>query len=187
VTSSTIAARFLAPFGMSSSDDDDGALAAMEQQALAPQEEPHQSPEERAQRKRGPLTAAKLEKANAQAEKRGLVYLSRVPPFMKPSKLRHLLSQHGEVLRIYLAAEGVANSASGDDWHSLSHSSRGNTPQMQQRVLGARKLAETAASGSQKGGLCLQLLSHCAFPDLACSSGGLSLQTRRLRSEWRRC
>jgi hypothetical protein len=106
---------------MSSSDDDDGALAPMEQQALAPQEEPHQSPEEQAaQRKRGPLTAAKLEKANAQAEKRGLVYLSRVPPFMKPSKLRHLLSQHGEVLRIYLAAEGAAKSASGDDWHSLS-------------------------------------------------------------------
>ena len=64
------------------------------------------------------LTARKLEKLQARAEKKGVVYLSRVPPFMKPVKLRHLLSQHGEVLRIYLAAEGarpaqrgVANSA----------------------------------------------------------------------------
>ena len=53
------------------------------------------------------LTARKLEKLQARAEKKGVVYLSRVPPFMKPVKLRHLLEQHGEVLRIYLAAEGA--------------------------------------------------------------------------------
>ena len=90
---------------MSSSDED--ALPADQQ----PQEEPHQSAEERARprkRRSSQLTAAKVEKANEEASKRGLVYLSRIPPFMKPSKLRHLLTQHGEVLRIYLAAEGVS-------------------------------------------------------------------------------
>jgi ESF2/ABP1 family protein len=35
------------------------------------------------------------------------VYISRVPPFMKPAKIRHLLSQHGEIGRIYLAPEGA--------------------------------------------------------------------------------
>lgn len=38
--------------------------------------------------------------------KRGVVYLSRIPPHMKPLKLRHLLESFGEVLRIYLAPEG---------------------------------------------------------------------------------
>ena len=38
--------------------------------------------------------------------KRGVVYLSRIPPHMKPLKLRHLLEPFGQVLRIYLAPEG---------------------------------------------------------------------------------
>lgn len=40
--------------------------------------------------------------------KRGVVYLSRIPPHMKPLKLRHLLEPFGEVLRIYLAPEDAA-------------------------------------------------------------------------------
>lgn len=36
---------------------------------------------------------------------RGVVYLSTVPPFMKPDKLRHLLSQVGDIGRIYLTPE----------------------------------------------------------------------------------
>jgi hypothetical protein len=58
-------------------------------------------------RKGSVLSAAKLEKLQARYDKRGVVYISRVPPFMKPAKLRHLLEQHGEVLRLYLAAEGA--------------------------------------------------------------------------------
>ena len=37
----------------------------------------------------------------------GIVYLSRIPPFMKPLKVRHLLSQYGEVGRVFLQPEGV--------------------------------------------------------------------------------
>lgn len=45
-------------------------------------------------------------KEAAMADKRGVCYLSRVPPHMNPLKLRQLLSQHGEIQRIYLAPEG---------------------------------------------------------------------------------
>lgn len=36
----------------------------------------------------------------------GVVYLSRVPPFMRPRKVRHLLSQYGTLGRVYLQPEG---------------------------------------------------------------------------------
>ncbi|KAI8324668.1 hypothetical protein GQ54DRAFT_241642, partial [Martensiomyces pterosporus] len=45
-------------------------------------------------------------KAAQQVEKRsGVVYMSRVPPFMKPIKVRHLLEKYAEIGRIYLAQE----------------------------------------------------------------------------------
>ncbi|KAJ2365502.1 RNA-binding ATPase activator esf2 [Coemansia sp. RSA 2607] len=49
------------------------------------------------------------EKDILQAQKRekksGVVYMSRVPPFMKPAKVRHLLEKYGEIGRIYLVEE----------------------------------------------------------------------------------
>ena len=36
----------------------------------------------------------------------GIVYLSRVPPFMKPHKVKHLLSRYGSIGRVYLKPEG---------------------------------------------------------------------------------
>ena len=59
-------------------------------------------------RKPSLLSSKSLAAASEEHARRGLCYLSRLPPFMKPAKLRHLLSQHGEVLRIYLAAEEAA-------------------------------------------------------------------------------
>ena len=38
-------------------------------------------------------------------DKRGVVYMSRIPPFMKPNKARTLLEPYGEITRIYLAEE----------------------------------------------------------------------------------
>jgi len=38
-------------------------------------------------------------------KKSGVVYLSHIPPFMKPSKLRSLLKQYGIINRIFLAPE----------------------------------------------------------------------------------
>ena len=44
----------------------------------------------------------------ADHERRGVIYLSRIPPFMKPQLLRSLLSKYGEILRIFLTPEGNA-------------------------------------------------------------------------------
>lgn len=38
-------------------------------------------------------------------ERRGVIYMSRIPPFMKPNKARTLFEQFGIVTRIYLAEE----------------------------------------------------------------------------------
>ena len=52
-----------------------------------------------------PLTEKKLAKFQAKLEATGVIYLSKIPPFMKPSKLRSLLSKSGKLGRIYLAPE----------------------------------------------------------------------------------
>ena len=39
-------------------------------------------------------------------EKRGVCYLSRVAPHMDPSHIRQILSQYGDIQRIYLVPEG---------------------------------------------------------------------------------
>lgn len=41
------------------------------------------------------------------AEKRGVIHVSRVPPRMDHVKLRQVLSQFGEIQRIYLVPEGL--------------------------------------------------------------------------------
>lgn len=41
----------------------------------------------------------------AAIKKSGVVYISRIPPFMKPHKLRSLLSNYGTINRIFLAPE----------------------------------------------------------------------------------
>lgn len=47
----------------------------------------------------------RLLKEAENAEKRGVCYLSRVPPRMDPLKLRQLLSAYGEIGRVYLTPE----------------------------------------------------------------------------------
>jgi ESF2/ABP1 family protein len=48
--------------------------------------------------------------ATAEAIKRsGVVYLSRVPPFMKPTKLRSLLEPYGVINRIFISPEDPAS------------------------------------------------------------------------------
>ncbi|PKY46100.1 hypothetical protein RhiirA4_182917 [Rhizophagus irregularis] len=52
-----------------------------------------------------PLTPAKLEKFKKAQDNTGIIYLSSIPPFMKPSKVKHLLGQFGNIGRVYLAPE----------------------------------------------------------------------------------
>lgn len=54
------------------------------------------------------MTPEQLEEYAKQEEQRGVLYMSRVPPYMKPQKIRHLLSEYGAVLRIYLTPEDAA-------------------------------------------------------------------------------
>lgn len=52
-----------------------------------------------------PLTPAQLAKSQLRAQKTGVLYISRIPPFMKPSTLRHLLSPYGAISRLFLTPE----------------------------------------------------------------------------------
>ena len=56
-----------------------------------------------------PLSKRKVARFQAEQDNCGVVYFSRIPPYLKPHKLRDMLSGLGaEVLRIYLAAEDTA-------------------------------------------------------------------------------
>lgn len=49
--------------------------------------------------------AKKIHNASEKSKKSGVIYLSKIPPFMKPETIRHLLSQYGEIGRIFLMPE----------------------------------------------------------------------------------
>eukprot|EP00879_Flechtneria_rotunda_P007483 GHRR01007850.1.p2 GENE.GHRR01007850.1~~GHRR01007850.1.p2 ORF type:complete len:171 (+),score=58.37 GHRR01007850.1:1723-2235(+) len=51
------------------------------------------------------LSEEKLRRLKDQHNKRGIIYISRLPPHMKPGKLRQLLSAYGEIGRIYCTPE----------------------------------------------------------------------------------
>ncbi|KZV90497.1 hypothetical protein EXIGLDRAFT_740760 [Exidia glandulosa HHB12029] len=52
-----------------------------------------------------PLSPEELAKFQAAQDRAGIVYLSRIPPGMRPTKVRHLMSAHGEVGRVFLQQE----------------------------------------------------------------------------------
>lgn len=51
------------------------------------------------------LTPEQLAKEQKRIKKTGVCYLSKIPPYMKPSKLRSVLSRFGELDRIFLKPE----------------------------------------------------------------------------------
>ena len=54
------------------------------------------------------LSKKALKRFTAKQKAKGIVYLSRLPPNMKPQKVRQLLSEYGELGRVYLAAEDAS-------------------------------------------------------------------------------
>ncbi|KAL2152975.1 hypothetical protein VTH82DRAFT_4130 [Thermothelomyces myriococcoides] len=58
-----------------------------------------------------PLSKKNLIATEAAIKKSGVVYLSRIPPFMKPAKLRSLLEPYGKINRIFLSPEDPAEHA----------------------------------------------------------------------------
>lgn len=55
-----------------------------------------------------PLTKKNLVATEAAIKKSGVVYLSRIPPFMKPAKLRNLLEPYGKINRLFLTPQDPA-------------------------------------------------------------------------------
>ncbi|EGW32137.1 uncharacterized protein SPAPADRAFT_139224 [Spathaspora passalidarum NRRL Y-27907] len=54
------------------------------------------------------LTSKELEKEQKRIRKTGVCYLSKIPPYMKPSKLRSVLSRFGAIDRLFLKPEDIA-------------------------------------------------------------------------------
>ncbi|WBW74406.1 U3 snoRNP-associated protein Esf2 [Schizosaccharomyces osmophilus] len=57
------------------------------------------------------ISIEEVEKKKKAIKRSGVIYLSKVPPYMEPSKLRQLLSQYGKLGRIYLAPESAQKRA----------------------------------------------------------------------------
>ncbi|KAK0715587.1 hypothetical protein B0H67DRAFT_514742 [Lasiosphaeris hirsuta] len=55
-----------------------------------------------------PLTKKNLVATEAAIKKSGVVYISRVPPYMNPAKMRSLLEPYGKINRLFLAPEDPA-------------------------------------------------------------------------------
>ncbi|WOO85764.1 Pre-rRNA-processing protein ESF2 [Vanrija pseudolonga] len=51
---------------------------------------------------------SKKSKSKSKTPAKGIVFISRVPPGMTPSKIRHLMSRWGEVQRVYAQAKDAA-------------------------------------------------------------------------------
>jgi ESF2/ABP1 family protein len=92
-------------------DADAAVDAAVDAAAGADDVDDEESPvSENRKKKKGPSAVRRLKVSatqdfNARLERRGIVYLSRVPPRMGPAKVKTLLSDFGEVTRIYLVEE----------------------------------------------------------------------------------
>ncbi|KAM7509200.1 hypothetical protein LguiA_019653 [Lonicera macranthoides] len=71
------------------------------------EENPKSLMEEEASRKKNKRKKKQrlLQEEAATADKRGVCYLSRIPPHMDPLKLRQILSHYGDIQRIYLTPE----------------------------------------------------------------------------------
>ncbi|KAJ1998443.1 Activator of basal transcription 1 [Coemansia sp. RSA 2322] len=52
-----------------------------------------------------PLSEKEILRAQQTERRSGVVYMSRVPPFMKPIKVRQMLQKYGDIGRIYLVEE----------------------------------------------------------------------------------
>ncbi|KAI9821716.1 MAG: RNA-binding ATPase activator esf2 [Pycnora praestabilis] len=101
--------------------DDAAALVSEEEdrQATVPRQEDQNDEKEdnektstQSQRKRKSklttlqvLTPTQLARTQRAAKKTGVIYLSRIPPFMKPHRVKHFLSPFGPIGRIFLSPE----------------------------------------------------------------------------------
>ncbi|MCJ1482893.1 RNA-binding ATPase activator esf2 [Schaereria dolodes] len=55
-----------------------------------------------------PLTPSQLALSQHTTRKTGVIYLSRIPPFMRPQTVKHLLASYGTITRLFLTPEPPA-------------------------------------------------------------------------------
>ncbi|RGP69827.1 pre-rrna-processing esf2 [Fusarium sporotrichioides] len=101
--------------------DDEDEVIEKESKTTATEEKKKDQPEESKRKSKDTstelpdvtrtLTKKNLVASEAAIKKSGVVYLSRIPPFMKPAKLRSLLEPYGTINRIFLAPEDPASHA----------------------------------------------------------------------------
>jgi hypothetical protein len=87
---------------------DAAAAADAAAEAAAAAGDEGEPPRDGKRRAKKVLSEKKLQRMKEAHERRGIVYVSRIPPHMKPQKLRHLLSQYGEIGRVYCTPEDRA-------------------------------------------------------------------------------
>ncbi|EPQ28110.1 uncharacterized protein PFL1_04437 [Pseudozyma flocculosa PF-1] len=108
-----------------------------------------------------PLNAEELEAFKKKQRKLGIIYISRIPPGMTPAKVRHILSNFGEVGRMYLKD---GNQKPGEYGKSKKRSSAFYTEgwveflskkvaKATAEMLNAQPIGALAASKSKNGGL----------------------------------
>ena len=93
--------------------DDDSTLqgnAKAQPSSTSPAD--HPSTEPSAKSKPKSTSSKSLSPSKDKAPKRGVIYLSRIPPFMRPHTVRQLLSTHGTITRLFLTPEAPASYAS---------------------------------------------------------------------------
>ncbi|CDW97936.1 hypothetical protein [Sporisorium scitamineum] len=105
-----------------------------------------------------PLSTSELEAFKKKQRKLGIIYISRIPPGMTPAKVRHILSNFGELGRIYLQdgskpgeskkkRSGIARYTEG--WVEFTSK---KVAKAAAEMLNAQPIGGLAASNSKKSG-----------------------------------
>ncbi|GAC98375.1 hypothetical protein PHSY_005969 [Pseudozyma hubeiensis SY62] len=104
-----------------------------------------------------PLSTSELEAFKKKQRKLGIIYISRIPPGMTPAKVRHILSNFGELGRIYLQDGSKPGEAKKK--HGVAHYTEGWVEFTSKKVakaaaemLNAQPIGGLAASSSKKSG-----------------------------------
>ena len=90
---------------LSSSTDEGDTQSHKEQSDDSDQESIEEDVRQKRSKKIHKLTLTETENFNEKLRKRGVVYVARIPPRMTPTKIKSLLSEFGEVTRVYLVEE----------------------------------------------------------------------------------
>lgn len=92
-------------------EDEDGMDSGAHEPTGSEDPPPPPSAAKPATNKLKPLTPAQLAASQRAARKTGVLYLSRIPPFMRPQTVKHLLSPYGSISKLFLTPEPASSHA----------------------------------------------------------------------------